>query len=318
MSVATPLRPQPDVDTGEHQEPGGTSAQGRPGLGARCLRQIWLMVFPCRRALRHAVAAPAEDYSTSSKVRQDEDDALKHLATLEVSSIREALETYKTLHVDEEERRDSVNTRLTTVLSMSSIVTAITFGFVSAAYEKGYATRLGWIGIIASTAFVYSVLQLTISVWQAVQGLRTRELIEMVAIDFLRKPDETDKQFALRTVGEYVKSVRSHDTVCNEKIEYLDVAHRAVLNFLGAMLVIVAILSVAGWFPGVRSDAEDLGSRVRGDRALTELLRGPKGERGDVGPAGPPGPRGPPGPPAARAKATARVQRAPPPSTAHQ
>jgi hypothetical protein len=209
--------------------------------------------------------------------------------------VEAALERYQDLHREEEARKEGANSRLTTVLGMSSIVSAITFGFVSIAFEKHWASELGWIGAAATLLFVFAVSQLVISVWHAVRGLQARFFSEASGPDVLREPNEQQREYLLRCVRDYAGIVRNHDRNNSDKTRRLDLAHRAILNFLGSVLLLVGVLVVAGWTRRVQEPTAVLAEQLRADPRLVEILRGPKGDRGDAGSAGavgPPGPRG--------------------------
>jgi hypothetical protein len=293
VETATRLPDEPSTPKPPSEPPQTSRAPVSPKAPLRVtfLRHALLTVFPCRRALGYGVT-PRDDLSTSDTSHETEEAALKYLEALPDEKIREGLAKYQDLHREEEARKNSAETRLTTVLGMSSIVSAITFGFVSVAFEQGTAARLGWIGVVATIVFLFAVFQLVISVWHAVRGLQVRLFDEMSGCDVLRRPNEEERKYLLRTIRDYSDIVRSHDAITGDKTEHLELAHRAILNFLGAVLLLVCMLATAGWSPRLGKPEPTLAEQLRADPNLVNALRGPKGDRGDIGPAGPPGPTG--------------------------
>jgi len=294
-TAATRLPDQPSTppSRGESSRDEAEPTTKKESLRTRALRQALLTLFPCGRALDYGVA-PDDDLSTSDSARGEEKARLTYLESLDIEKIKRALASYGDLHREEEARKSSAETRLTTVLGMSSIVSAITFGFISVAFEKLHAVTPVWMGDIATIAILYAVFQLVISVWHAVRGLQVRKISELTGSAVLWKPDEQEKEYLLRCVRDYSEVVHDHDGINSDKTRRLDLAHRAILNFLGAVLVPVVLLAVGGWIPGVREAKTTLAEQLRADPELVEILRGPKGDRGDVGPqgaVGPPGPR---------------------------
>jgi hypothetical protein len=65
------------------------------------------------------------------------------------------------------------------------------------------------------------------------------------------------------------------------------VAHRAMKNFLVALILFAAVGTVAAIRAKPPDDA--LIEALRKDHELNEMLRGPQGIKGDQGPAGPKG-----------------------------
>lgn len=295
-TAPTDLSVQPDAPSLEGESPAGETAQeqSEESLRTRVVRAVLLAVLPCRRFLEYGVA-PDEDLSTSDSTRMEQEAGLTYLGSLEVKKIEEVLAKYEDLHREEEARKSSTEARLTTVLGMSSIVSAITFGFVSTAFEKLRTATPGWIGLTASVVFLYAAIQLVISIWHAVHGLQVCKISELAGSELLWRPAETEQTYLLRRVRYYSQVVDDHDRVNGGKTRRLKLAHHAVLNFLRAVLVLIIPLAWAGWSQGVGESKTWLGKQLRSDPELVEMLRGPRGDHGDLGPTGSVGPPGPPG-----------------------
>lgn len=268
-------------------------AEAPEPLRTRASRGCLLALFPCAAFLNYG-ASPDDELSTSDKTRATEQERMKHLKSLTPQEIREVVAAYGDLHREEEARKSSAETRLTAVLGMSSVLSAITFGFISLAFDKLRAVTPRWIAVVATAAFVYAVTQLVISFWHAVRGLQVRKISELSGSEILRKPGESEKRYLVRRACAYAEVVRNHDTINSDKSQRLHSAHQALLNFLRAVLLLVLLLVLAGWLSGATSRT-DLARELRGDPEIVKILRGPKGDRGEIGPAGARGPAGPPG-----------------------
>jgi hypothetical protein len=285
--------------------PASSPEPAQEGLRTRLARQLLLTLVPCGAALD--LGATEDDrLSTSESTQAEEEVALDHLERLgDQGKLERALALYRDLHQEEEARKAGAESRLSTVLGMSSVVSAITLAAVSMAVERRFLESLGAFGIGATVLFLFAVAQLVISVWHALRGLYVRLYSEAAGTDVLPRPGEGDVAFLVRRLRTYSELVQDHDANNSDKTRRLVLAHRALLNFLGAVLLLVGLLAVASWLRPPRDDGAALAARLRADPALVELLRGPRGEPGPPGPAGPSGPAGPPGrdtacPPAGR------------------
>ncbi len=257
--------------------------------------RAWRQIVQTFSPWKACTVALAEDATEVVESQESETRTLADLEGRETQELADILERYRELHLEEEERKKAVNERLTSVLSLSSVVTAITFGFFSVAFDRSLVERLGGLQWIAVVVFVYTLGQLLISVLWAVKGLKISFVQEAFPDDILRRPAETREQFLCRAIRNHSGLLSSHDQAATKKADSLEVAHRGIINFLLGTVVLVMLLLVGAWW-GVKPSKETTPVRIQADDALIERLRGPQGPPGVQGPAGPAGPRGPPGP----------------------
>lgn len=242
--------------------------------------------------------------------RQERLDA--NLATVKGMSGRTSEEVAAVLHdcrnllEGERGRRQSVEARLTTVLGLASVAAAVTFGsLVSQLSIDAGLHRSMWSRAFGLLAF-YIVLQLLSAVLASVRGLERRGYLEVSAEDLFLLPTEGQEDRAKRQMCSLLRVLDDHHVLNSRKVEQMAIAHRALQNFVGAMVVLIVLLTVLSLWPPQKEPLEaKIIRRLRNDPQLIELLRGPEGSRGETGKPGPqgtqgvkgePGPMGPPGP----------------------
>jgi hypothetical protein len=231
------------------------------------------------------------------QAREDEKGGLDDLGSRSLDELKEIVDDYRVLYEMEEDRRRAAEGRLTAILGLSSISTALVFGFVTSAFEKGLANHGGGTHYVALGLAAYAILQLVFAVRSAVKGLRARVYVVVSGSDYLPSAGERREEQLRRAIKTYSESIITHEDRNSEKYEELDRAHRALENFLVAVLGIVVTIGLEVVFAiGPRSVEDRILERLRGDVSVTEHLRGPKGDAGPTGPPGPQGERGPAGP----------------------
>jgi len=202
------------------------------------------------------------------------------------TGIDDALVALEKVEEAELERRRSVESRLTSVLGMASISTALFGALISLQAKLGGSKSLDgllWPAIIAST---YGMVQLLLATLAAVKGLKRRPQIAMGIEDYLGAPGETKRNLQIRTLKELVGKILDDEKVNCRRMDQMEVAHEALRNFLVAMLLL-AILWPLGFMLGPKaSPAPDTGPIIKellSTPSLVERLRGPAGPQGPSG-----------------------------------
>jgi hypothetical protein len=209
-------------------------------------------------------------------------------------SLRKYSEVSEKLLEEEDNRRQSVEARLTSIMGLTSIAGTVVFsGIIAQATGKlpTQATLLKWILAIGA---VYLTLQICSALLAAVSGLSRRAYPADRPRDLLPSSGVAPPSYLRSRIVELVKMVVEHRSENNEKVTQMAVAHRAMRNFLVGLLIVAF---GTAYFALGDNPAEDFSKRIRENQELYLLLRGPQGPRGDPGPKGEAGPRGPIGRP---------------------
>jgi hypothetical protein len=189
----------------------------------------------------------------------------------------------------EGDRRQSIDSRLTTVLGMMSVVLAL----VATALPAVPRDRRHFLLLAILTL---ATIQLIAALCAAIRGLSRRGYRVVSTDDLIPRDYERERPFLLRRIASLIECVSDAREQTNRKVEAMAVAHVAALNFvvyLGGAALFVFLVGVA---PNSQGE-ERLLERIRTDPSLRAPLIGPSGPPGPSGPAGPPGSTGPAGPP---------------------
>jgi hypothetical protein len=186
----------------------------------------------------------------------------------------------KDLLTTEDQRRQGVETRLTTIIGLSSIAGTIVLGTMIAPRAPQ-----GPLGRLLALGLFYLVLQVCSAILAAVQGLSRRGYLIRLASDILPLANEAPAVHLRRQIRDSLAVLDDDRTLNNRKVTMMAVAHRAMMNFLVGLLVLAVLGTVHALS---MKPTDDLVERLRQDHALQDLLRGPVGS---------PGPQGPPGTP---------------------
>ena len=205
----------------------------------------------------------------------------------------QALAASASLLDTEQDRRQSVEARLTTILGFMAVASAIAMAVLGTRVDRVANWDRPVVTIMTSIMVTYMTLQLTCAGIAAIRGLSRRgytdpgtALLQSHATKLLRLKEHA--KIHARTADE-------HEHINNDKVSQLACAHRAITNFLGALALLMLSSVVAVGYDALypNTTPNDFVERIRGDAELIRLLRGPEGP---PGPAGPPGPDGAPGP----------------------
>jgi len=197
----------------------------------------------------------------------------------------------------EKERRQSVESRLTTVLGLTSVAAALTFGSLAGPLWSSLSSRGSIAARVAGFLAVYIVLQLLAAVLAAVRGVARRGYLEPLLEDFLPSPGESKEELSKRQMTALLECLDDHHVVNSRRVDQMAIAHRAIENFLGGMLVFVLYLVALSFSTSHEASVEQkVIQHLRSDPQLIDLLRGPRGLPGKDGVGGPPGQQGRPGP----------------------
>lgn len=190
---------------------------------------------------------------------------------------------------DEKARGQGVESRLSSIMGLSSIAASIVFGSTLAlAMGTVHVERNALRWVVASGA-LYLTVQLCSAVLAAVRGLSRRQYISESAADILPALKESSVAYVTRRIGSTTNELIDLQQRNNDKVTQMAVGQRALINFV----VMLVLFSLLGTVYGIRSsDSNGLVETLEKDHNLTEMLRGSQGPQGIPGPPGLQGPKG--------------------------
>lgn len=195
----------------------------------------------------------------------------------------------------EQERGRSVEGRLTSLVGLTSVGAAITFGILASQFNRGFELPQNLASRATLAISLYVVLQVTCALLAAVRGLERRAQLALGVADVVGKPKETDTALTQRRLHAYVDWLHDLRGINSCRVEHMAVAHRALKNFAAGIFILAVVLSAQS-ISARAERANDVVRHLRSDPQLTDLLRGPRGLSGPPGDQGLPGPPGVTGP----------------------
>jgi hypothetical protein len=174
---------------------------------------------------------------------------------------------------DENQRQQSVDARLTTIIGLSSIAGTIVFGTMLTNIPRS-PSALSWLMLLS---LGYLILQLVSAIRAGIRGLERRAYDATPFVDLLPTGKEAPAYFCRRRIEQFFAVLVQNQDQNNEKVTQMAVAHCATKNFVGG-LVIFALLASIHYV--VYRPSDEMMNRLKTDHDLRELLRGPQGPPG--------------------------------------
>jgi hypothetical protein len=190
---------------------------------------------------------------------------------------------------DEKARGQGVESRLTSIMGLSSIAGSIVFGSTLALATGTVHVERNILRWVIAGGALYLTVQLCSAVLAAVRGLSRRQYSSESAADILPAVKEASVAYVTRRIGSKTNELVDLQQRNNEKVTQMAVGHRAMINFL----VVLVLFSLLGTVYGIRSSGSNGGGEtLENDHKLMEMLRGPQGPPGIPGPPGLQGAKG--------------------------
>lgn len=244
---------------------------------------VWIIIdciFPCPQPRAPEDSAREREHTSAAQ-------AVYEKMVVDLPSDREQLSEHllscKRLLEIEDARRQGVEARLTTIFGLSSIAGTIVLGSILA---QPMSLRHGFERLFLAVGLLYLAMQMCSAILAAVLGLRRREYRVIMPVDILPSQSETLAVHLRRQIINSLHILDDDRAINNAKVTQMAVAHRAMLNFLGGLLVLAALGAV---HLKVSSQQDAFVDRLWQDHKLQDLLRGPQGPQGTPGIQGPPG-----------------------------
>lgn len=176
-------------------------------------------------------------------VRAEEESLVAGLPSNE-AHLKEHLESVEKLVEKEQSRRTSVDARLMSIVGLTSIAATVV---LTALFAMAAGTMPLPQGVSKWTLVLgcfYLAMQLFAALYAAVKGLSRASYSSETAVDLLPPPQLTRSNFLRRCISNKFDLLKQHQDVNNEKVSQMAVSHRAVLNFLVALVILAGAASL--------------------------------------------------------------------------
>ncbi|SFW59953.1 hypothetical protein SAMN02800691_2450 [Luteibacter sp. UNCMF366Tsu5.1] len=214
------------------------------------------------------------------------------LSNADIQTLTATSERIRTLLNDDDERRKGVDTRLSTIVGLTSIAATLATGLIIAQAAGTIRLPAGPLAWVIPCLALYLVAQLCMAIGWAIMGQSRGSYRRSRALDLVRESAVKEEDWLRQHIKSVVEQLYANQESVDRKVTKMAIAHRAILNFVWGL----AILSVLGFFAAFRVPNEaPMVQAIRSNADLRALLRGPEGKAGPQGPKGEPGVRGPRG-----------------------
>jgi hypothetical protein len=280
----------------QHVEPGSAAPNQELALNAsgttpRAIEESakgWYGAFKDRYAdylyPRLEPQSEAQKLKDDARIKAEKTDLETRLAHLDNEALRTIQIEFKALLTVEAGRRASVDSRLSTVMGLTSVVAAITFGTLTFRAGAGFQYPHSWAVWLAIFITLYIVIQLTCAIRAALSGTGVRNSIAVNYRDAVPQVKEGTDTHSRRLISRYLDCLHDQQQHNNSRISQLLVAHFALRNFLWGVATLTIVIIAATLIPANRE--KDIVKELRAEPSLYDALRGPKGEPGRRGEPG--------------------------------
>jgi len=157
--------------------------------------------------------------------------------------LKEHLESVEKLVEKEQSRRTSVDARLMSVVGLTSIAATVVLTALFAMAAGTMPLSQGAAKWTLVLGCFYLALQLYAALHTAIKGLSRASYVGETASNLLPAAKLAYSIFLRRRISDKLNLLEQHREVNNEKVSRMAVAHRAILNFLAALVLLAAAAS---------------------------------------------------------------------------
>jgi hypothetical protein len=241
------------------------------------------LIFPMATPFTEEQAKWEEELATNE---QGECDVRAAAVAYDAALVTAYLAQYAALLDEEDERRQSAESRLTSILGLSSIAGTLVFGGILAQASGAVSLQKPLLRDVMAFGALYLALQICSAILAAIRGLEARGYDSAQASDVLPALKAAPLDHFKTQVSTYARRLANHRFQNNEKVTQMMAAHRATKNFFWG-LIILALFGT--YYALTASPSNDLVHALKTNHELNDLLRGLQGPKGDPGPVGPKG-----------------------------
>jgi hypothetical protein len=227
---------------------------------------------------------PTEEKPTAEQVAALQAREGEQVKEVEDSAVPDKFaEAYDKLLEDENERLKSVESRLGSVLGLTSITATLLVSGTMALVNGSLGDNSRTVRVPAALGALYLSLQIICSTLASVRGLGRSNWLRPGAADLVHDPQRGQSSFDRERAVGACKRYQVTDRNVNFKVTKMAIAHTAIRNFAVGSVTI----AVLGFFAVLlQAPGNATAKTIRKDADIQRLLRGPQGP---VGPPGPPG-----------------------------
>jgi hypothetical protein len=229
---------------------------------------------------------PLAESPTDEQARKAEERLKDQAARIEQTKSPEPyLLAYSALLSGEENRRQGAESRLTSILGLSSIAGTLVIGEILGV-ASGAVHFPNWIWtLVTLLGTLYLVFQISSATHAAVRGLSSQNHIAVTAGDLVADDGEDSDAFARRQAILRLRQYTDLQTINDSKITWMNTAHQALKQFI----VGIAVLALLGTSFALTARPEDSTLRfIKQSQEIQHLLQGPTGPQGEKGQPGSP------------------------------
>ena len=149
-----------------------------------------------------------------------------------------------------EDRSKTVDSKLASLLSFVSVLTAAVVGSLAVATTLGEAQLrvVSHPGIDTVLSFsvpvlllIYFIVQIMRSLYATVGGLRRRGYRQLSRADFAPSDGESGNEYRARIVNLQLNCMMQNEWVVSRKVDQMEIAYIAVRNALPAAIIIIVV-----------------------------------------------------------------------------
>jgi hypothetical protein len=245
----SPLEPPAPATT----PPSGTTGTAAPAPGRLPMLKRMRRAYPRLADLLWPDLDPKTDDEIAAQARKDNERHKRNLAALRPASTateaeaeldeaarKALLEAVDALVADEKDRRQSVETRLTTVLGFVTVASTLAMGAIGLRVHDGLLGTCVPLGILAVLLMSFMVVQVIRAGFAAISGLE-RGNVDAPPVHVTIAATH-DPSLSVSIAEHRMKYLESLSELTNRKVNELAIAHEALRNFLRGALALICVI----------------------------------------------------------------------------
>lgn len=140
-----------------------------------------------------------------------------------------------------EDRDKAVDTKLIALLTLLSVLSVAVAAILTAVatFDRVDEANTVFALSVALSVF-YAVVQIVRALWSTINGLTRRGYLRLHPRQIIPRIHETNVTYRVRLLDHQIKEIYENESVINEKVSQMALAHTALRNALFAAFLIIA------------------------------------------------------------------------------